>query len=159
MLSSRILHRIPSPPGHVHQSYQSLPNRQVDVYDDILNRVHGGQRLYLAANSFKEINTARLISPPAALDYVAKQNPPGLPPHTLTIKFNSVYCLLRNFSKKCTRHHTWTWYPPYYGVPSTQLKWQTLCGRRWGNQCITCIWYENWYVLLVYICFCLLTVI
>ena len=74
-------------------------NLQVDQYNDvILQRVHGTQRTYLAADTLKEVDNAGLISPDSALDYVARQTPPGLPSHTLTIKINGVYRLLRNFS-------------------------------------------------------------
>ena len=52
----------------------------------------------LAADSLKEVHNAGLTSPDSALDYVACQTPPGLPNHTLTIKTNGVYHLLRNFS-------------------------------------------------------------
>ena len=58
---------------HIVRSRFLVNISTVDVYNDIvLNCIHGDQRLYLVANSFKEINTAGLISPPAALDYVAK---------------------------------------------------------------------------------------
>jgi hypothetical protein len=74
-------------------------NQQVDHYNNIiLQRVHGTQRVYLAADSLKEVDNAGLISPDSALDYVARQTPPGLPSHTLTVKTNGVYRLLRNFS-------------------------------------------------------------
>jgi hypothetical protein len=74
-------------------------NQQVDHYNNtILLRVHGTPHTYLAADSLKEVDNAGLISPDSALDYVARQTPPGLPNHTLTIKTNGVYRLLRNFS-------------------------------------------------------------
>ena len=74
-------------------------NQQVDHYNNIiLQRVHGTQRVYLAADSLKEVDNAGLVSPDSALDYVAWQTPPGLPSHTLTVKTGGVYQLLRNFS-------------------------------------------------------------
>src|SRR5882762_7883199 len=74
-------------------------NRQVDEYNTaILSRVHGEQRTYMAADSLKEVNAAGMISPHSALDYVARQTPPGLPSHTLTVKVNGIYRLLRNLS-------------------------------------------------------------
>jgi hypothetical protein len=74
-------------------------NQQVDHYNNIiLQRVHGTQRVYLAADSLKEVDNAGLVSPDSALDYVARQTPPGLPSHTLTVKTGGVYRLLRNFS-------------------------------------------------------------
>ena len=39
-----------------------------------------------------------LDAPDGILDYVAKSTPSGLPPHSLTIKTNAVFRLLRNFS-------------------------------------------------------------
>ena len=42
--------------------------------------------------------TWRLVSPDSALDFVARQTPPGLPSHTMTIKVGGIYRLLRNFS-------------------------------------------------------------
>jgi hypothetical protein len=94
-------------PDHVLQDTTSClgrailapTNQQVDHYNNvILRRVHGTQRVYLAADSLKEANNAGLISPDSALDYVARQTPPGLPSHTLTVKTNGLYRLLRNFS-------------------------------------------------------------
>jgi hypothetical protein len=94
-------------PDHVLQNSASClsrailapTNQQVDHYNDvILQRVHGTQHVYLAADTLKEANSAGLISPDSALDYAARQTPPGLPSHTLTVKVNGVYRLLRNFS-------------------------------------------------------------
>lgn len=39
-----------------------------------------------------------MTEPQVVLDWVAQRAFPGLPPHTLTIKVNGVYRLLRNFS-------------------------------------------------------------
>ena len=94
-------------PDHVLQNSTSClsrailapTNQQVDHYNDvILQCVHGTQYVYLAADSLKEANNAGLVSPDSALDYAAHQTPPGLPSHTLTVKVNGVYRLLRNFS-------------------------------------------------------------
>lgn len=75
-------------------------NKQVDEYNDILlRRVHGNSKTFFAADSLKEADdSGLLISTNAVLDYVARHNPPGLPPHTLHIKTNGVFRLLRNFS-------------------------------------------------------------
>jgi len=74
-------------------------NRQVDVYNQtLIKQICGEQRTYMAADSLKEVNAAGLVSPDSALDYVSKQNPPGLPPHSLTVKVNGIYRLIRNFS-------------------------------------------------------------
>jgi len=74
-------------------------NLQVDYYNDIiLNRLHGDQHTYLAADSLQEINTAGIVSPHAALDFVATQTPAGLPAHALTMKVGGIYRFLRNFS-------------------------------------------------------------
>jgi hypothetical protein len=71
-----------------------------------LKRIHLGSRLrcnrtdsaHLAADSLKEVEEAGLTSPDSILNYVAKHTPPGMPPHSLTIKTNSIFRLLRNFS-------------------------------------------------------------
>jgi hypothetical protein len=48
---------------------------------------------------WQEVNTAGLVSPASTcLDFAAKQSPPGLPSHKLTIKANTIYCLLQIFS-------------------------------------------------------------
>jgi ATP-dependent DNA helicase PIF1 len=74
-------------------------NKQVDEYNStILNRVQGMTKLYLAADSLKEATESGLMSDGALLDYVAQRTPPGLPPHSLLIKTNAVFRLLRNFS-------------------------------------------------------------
>jgi hypothetical protein len=52
----------------------------------------------MAADCLKEVNSAGLASPDSVLDYAAKQTPPGLPPHTLQVKVNGIYRLIRNFS-------------------------------------------------------------
>ena len=94
-------------PDHILQNSTSClsqailapTNQQVDHYNDvILQRVYGTQHAYLAADSLKEANNAGLISPDSALDNATRQTPPGLPSHTLTVKVNGVYRLLRNFS-------------------------------------------------------------
>ena len=74
-------------------------NIQIDNYNNIiLNRLQGHEHIYFAADSLQELNTAGLVSPHTALDFVAKQTPPGLPTHTLRIKMHGIYRLLRNFS-------------------------------------------------------------
>jgi len=88
-----------SPRHCLKRSILAPTNRQVNVYNDIiLTRVQGEERIYMAADSLKEVNAAGLVSPASALDFAAKQTPPGLPSHTLTIKTNAIYRLLRNFS-------------------------------------------------------------
>ena len=56
------------------------------------------QRTYFVAESLKEVEDAGIGSPDSMLGYVARQMPPGLPPHSLTIKVNVVYRLMRNMS-------------------------------------------------------------
>jgi hypothetical protein len=74
-------------------------HKQVDAYNDnIIDQVEGYTRTYLAADTLKEVEDTGLLPPSAVLDYVAKQTPPGLPLHTLVIKTNAVFRLLRNFS-------------------------------------------------------------
>jgi hypothetical protein len=74
-------------------------NRQVDEYNTVLlNRVQGTQKKYLAADTLKEAAESGLISEDAALEYVARHTPPGLPPFSLTVKTNGVFRLMRNYS-------------------------------------------------------------
>ena len=83
----------------LRRSILAPTNAQVDVYNDIIiNRISGELRTYLAADSLKEVEEAGIQSPDSVLDYVARQTPPGLPPHSLTIKVNAVYRLMRNLS-------------------------------------------------------------
>jgi hypothetical protein len=71
----------------------------VDTFNKtILNAILGTSKTYLAADSLKEVEESGLTPPDSVLDYVAKHTPPGMPPHSLTIKTNSVFRLLRNFS-------------------------------------------------------------
>ncbi|CDO69901.1 hypothetical protein BN946_scf184884.g60 [Trametes cinnabarina] len=82
------------PPDILHQpqhcarrSILAPTNAQVDMYNDIIiNRIPGPQRTYLAADSLREVTDAGLESPHSILDYAARDTPPGLPPHSLTIK-------------------------------------------------------------------------
>lgn len=74
-------------------------NRQVDSYNAIaLNRLQTNSTSYLAADSLKEASEAGVIPPLSMLDFVASHTPPGLPPHSLTIRIGGVYRLMRNFS-------------------------------------------------------------
>ena len=74
-------------------------NMQVNMYNEsIVCRIDGVHRTYLAADSLQEADEVGLIPPQHVLDYVAAHTPPGLPHHTLNIKVNAVYCLMRNFS-------------------------------------------------------------
>jgi hypothetical protein len=74
-------------------------NLQVDAYNEtMLRSVDGAARVYLAADSLKEVDELGLTAPDSILDYVAKHTPPELPPHSLTIKVNGVFRILRNLS-------------------------------------------------------------
>ena len=72
---------------------------QVNAYnEEILARVEGSAHSYLAADSLKEISGSGIQTPDSSLDYVMCQCPNGLPNHTIVVKTNTVFCLLRNFS-------------------------------------------------------------
>ncbi|OBZ77961.1 ATP-dependent DNA helicase pif1 [Grifola frondosa] len=87
------------PEACLRRSILAPTNLQIDTYNNIIiNCIAGAQRTYLAADSLKEVEEAGIESPDSMLDYVARQTPPGLPPHSLTIKVNAVYRLLRNLS-------------------------------------------------------------
>jgi hypothetical protein len=74
-------------------------NCQVDAYNEVILRcIQKSERLYMATDSLKEVNAASLTSPASTLDLAAKQTPPGLPLHAMSIKMNSIYWLLHNFS-------------------------------------------------------------
>ena len=72
---------------------------QVDAYNkSILQRIDGEPRIYLAADMIKEAEDVGLVHPESVLDYVARRTPSGFPHHTLEIKTNAIFRLLRNFS-------------------------------------------------------------
>lgn len=74
-------------------------NMQVDVYNSkLLHCINGVQRTYHAADSLKEADDVGLPLLNSILDYVATNTPPGMPHHVLTIKVNSVCCLICNIS-------------------------------------------------------------
>ncbi|RXW13239.1 hypothetical protein EST38_g12616 [Candolleomyces aberdarensis] len=88
-----------NPSACVTRSILAPTNAQVDDYNIlILNRLEGDTRVYFAADSLKEVDEAALPAPEGILDYVQKFTPPGVPPHSVTIKVESVCRLLRNFS-------------------------------------------------------------
>jgi len=71
----------------------------VNRYNDtIVSRINGIQHSYLAADSLQEAEEVGLLPPQNILNYVAAHTPPGLPQHTLNIKINAIYRLMRNFS-------------------------------------------------------------
>lgn len=94
--------RLRDPVSCAKRAILAPTNRQVDAYnEEIQQAVLGDSRTYLAADSLKEADDANIVPPADAhslLDYAARRTPPGLPPHTLVIKINAVYRLLRNFS-------------------------------------------------------------
>lgn len=74
-------------------------NLQVDSYNEtMLRKVDGAARVYLWADSLKEVDDMGLTDPDSILVSVAKHTPAGLLPHSLTVKVNGVFRLLRNFS-------------------------------------------------------------
>lgn len=88
-----------NPIACLKRSILAPTNQQVNMYNIIILKcIQGDQRLYMAADSLKEVSNAGLQSSNSTLDFVTKQTPPGLPSHTITIKTNAIYQLLRNFS-------------------------------------------------------------
>jgi hypothetical protein len=88
-----------NPVACLSRSILAPTNLQVDSYNEtMLRKVDGAARVYLAADSLKEVDDMGLTAPDSILDYVAKHTPAGLPPHSLTVKVNGVFRLLRNFS-------------------------------------------------------------
>ena len=72
---------------------------QVDAYNkNVLQHIVGEPKIYLAADTMKEAEDVGLIQPESVLDYVARHTPSGFPHHTLEIKTNAIFRLLRNFS-------------------------------------------------------------
>lgn len=88
------------PVACVKRSILAPTNRQIDAYNaTVIEHVEGVQRTYLAADSLKEADEAGIDSTRCSIiDYVARENPPGLPPHSLAVKTNAIYRLLQNFS-------------------------------------------------------------
>jgi hypothetical protein len=92
-------HILQDPISCLRRAILAPTNQQVDSFNKtILNAIPGTAKTYLAADSLKEVDEAGLTPPDSVLDYVAKHTPPGMPPHSLTIKTNAVFRLLRNFS-------------------------------------------------------------
>ena len=88
-----------NPDACIKRSILAPTNVQINEYNDkILRKIRGNQKSYLAADTLKESEESGFLSPDSALDYVARQTPPGLPNHNLVIKTNCVFRLLRNFS-------------------------------------------------------------
>jgi hypothetical protein len=82
-----------------NRSILAPTNRQVDFYNcAVMGKVDGTEQMYLSADSFKEGDDLGVTPPASILDYVARNTPPGLPPHCLTLKTNTVFRILRNFS-------------------------------------------------------------
>jgi len=78
-------------------------NEQIDFYNgEILARLPGIGRLYLAADSIKECpegdENSNIIAPASLLDYVTRHRPIGIPPGNLLVKVGGVYRIMRNFS-------------------------------------------------------------
>jgi hypothetical protein len=93
------IHILSNPLDCLKRAILAPTNQQVDSFNKtILDAIPGMSRTYLPADSLKEVEEAGLTSPDSVLDYIAKHTPPGMPPHSLTIKTNSVFRLLRNFS-------------------------------------------------------------
>jgi hypothetical protein len=59
--------------------------------ETMLRSVDGAASGYLAADSLKEMDELSLTAVDSIFDYFAKHTPPGLPPHSLTIKVNGVF--------------------------------------------------------------------
>ena len=90
---------LPDPQACLQRAILAPTHIQVDAYNkNILQRIHGDTRTYLSADTLKEADDVGLEQPDAILDYVARHTPPGFPHHTLEIKTNAVFRLLRNFS-------------------------------------------------------------
>jgi len=76
-------------------------NEQVNLYNSIIMAgVQGEERTYFATDRLQEMEDADIpsVEPAPILDYQMLHTPPGMPPHRLNIKVNSVCRLLRNIS-------------------------------------------------------------
>ena len=77
-------------------------NAQIDAYNsEVVNAVAGNSHTYYAADTLEEAQEAGLDNSNSLLHYAARQTPPGLPPHALQLKVNSVYRLMCNLSVDC----------------------------------------------------------
>jgi hypothetical protein len=82
----------------------AVTNAQIDLYNaDILHRLTGASRLYMAADSLDETDTdynanTSPIPYASVLDYVARHPPIGVPPSALYVKVGGLYRIMRNFS-------------------------------------------------------------
>ena len=90
---------LPDPQACLRRAILAPTHIQVDAYNkNILQRIEGETRTYLSADTLKEAKDVGLAQPDSVLDYVAQHTPPGFPHHTLEIKTNAIFRLLRNFS-------------------------------------------------------------
>lgn len=90
---------LPDPLACLQRAILAPTHIQVDAYNkNILRRVQGETRTYLSADTLKEADDVGLEQPDSVLDYVAQHTPPGFPHHSLEIKTNAIFRLLRNFS-------------------------------------------------------------
>ena len=71
----------------------TLPNKQSSgCVQQHHHQLLTGYIMYVLCGKFlKKVEDAGIESPDSILNYVAWQTPPGLPPHSLTIKVNTIY--------------------------------------------------------------------
>ena len=92
-------HILPDPQACLRRAILAPTHLQVDGYNNnILQRIEGESRTYLSADTLKEAEDVGFEQPEGILDYVSQHTPPGFPHHTLKIKTNAIFRLLRNFS-------------------------------------------------------------
>ncbi|KAG8992239.1 hypothetical protein FRB93_002468 [Tulasnella sp. JGI-2019a] len=95
-------HVLLNPEESVKRAILAPTNAQVDNYNSIiLDRIGGGAKAYLAADSIKEADDIVGLPPgsdSSILDYTARRTPPGLSSHSLTIKVGGIYHLLHNIA-------------------------------------------------------------
>ena len=85
-------HILPDPQACLRQAILAPTHIQVDSYNkNILQRIDGETRLYLAADVLKEAEDVGMIQPDSVLDYFARHTPPGFAHHTLEIKTNAIF--------------------------------------------------------------------
>jgi len=77
-------------------------NDQVDSYNNaILNLINTDSCTYIATDTLKEADNVGIDPPSSIFDYATTHRFPGLPPHALHLKKNTVCRLLRNLSVDC----------------------------------------------------------